>query len=285
MSSSLLGNYVSGSTEDKIAISTFERQLNMREVDRNDLHALEEKLLVQQERLDMLCKSLEARDVVATEISSRLQTLEEAAVSHASKLPSDCVGVRGDKELDGAMAVDLLELRNDFRIQQDKQTQQAERLVSIVTDLEQLFLCTKQEPQKEPSECDWENKFNELQTWVNQEVQGLEAQFCDLRNSFDKCLPLGTLVREMQGNIVEHRHCHESFKDQIQKDLERLHQKMTAASEELVIRCCTLEYRVAACCKEKARNVQADPQRYLTALDETVMTPYGGNRIQSSRVC
>jgi hypothetical protein len=140
---------------------------------------------------------------------------------------------------------DLLELRNDFnkkqaeelleiRNEQAKQEIQAERLVSIVTELEQLFVCSKQDLQPEQLNAAWQDKFNELRVWANGQVQSLETEFADLRSSLDKCLPLGTLVREMQSNISEHKRCLDSFEEQVRNDLEMSEQGKDQLRKDIV---------------------------------------------------
>jgi hypothetical protein len=173
---------------------------------------------------------MEARDAVTSNISTRLRILEEGAVSQQKKLQSDLDALKVQN------IEDLLELRNDFnkkkeeelseiRNERKKQDLQVESLVSIVTELELLFLCTKQELQHEPLDAACQNKVNELHLWANHQVQNLETQVADLRNSLDKCLHLGTLVREMQCSMSEQKRCHDSLKEQVQNALERFGQE------------------------------------------------------------
>jgi chromosome segregation ATPase len=189
-------------------------------------------------RIDTLCTSMEAQDAAISSISTRLKILEEGAVSQLKKFESDLAALR---EQHGE---DLLKLRNDInkkqieelleiRNEQQKQELQAERLVSIVTELEQLYACTKQDLQHEQLNAACQEKFNELQVWANHQVQNLETEMADLRSSLDKCMPLGTLVLDMQRSIAEHRRCHDSLKEQVETDLERFEKEKDQLREEI----------------------------------------------------
>jgi hypothetical protein len=191
------------------------------------------------QRIDTLCASMEARDATTADIATRLKIVAEGAVLQEKRFQADLVAFREQH------VEDLSELRNEFnkkqteelleiRNEQEKQEVQAERLVSIVTDLEQLFLCTKRDLQLEQLNATWQDKFNELRVWANGQVQSLETELADLRSSLDKCLPLGTLVREMQSSMSENKRCHDSFEKKVRNDLEVSEQGKDKLHKEIV---------------------------------------------------
>jgi hypothetical protein len=96
-----------------------------------------------------------------------------------------------------------------------------------------LFLCTKQDLQHEPLDAACQNKVNEPHLSASHQIQNLETQVADLRSSLDKCLPLGTLVQEMQCSMSEQKRCHDSLKEQVQNALERFGQEKGQSCQEI----------------------------------------------------
>jgi hypothetical protein len=176
--------------------------------------------------IEKLCATMEARDAVVSNILTRLKILEDGAVSREMKFQSDIVTLK-EQHFE-----ELVELRNDFNKKhveelleiRNKQAKQEESLGAIVTELEQLLPCTKEDLQHEQLNEAWQVKFNELQVWAKRQVESLETE----------CLaPLGTLVRQMHVNMSEHKLCHDSFKEHMQNDLERLKQEKDQLHEEI----------------------------------------------------
>jgi hypothetical protein len=234
---------------------------NMQEADLNDLRTLRAKALQKQQWLDTLCASMKTGDATTSDISIRLQTLEQGAVQGIDKLCAtmeardavisdilnrlkvleDGAALQESKFQSDLVAVkeqhvqELLELRNDFnkkqaeelleiRNEQEKQEQQFEKLGSIVIELEQLFSCTKQNLHHEQLNAAWQVKFDELQLWANRQVQSLETEYLS---------PLGTLVRKMQCSLSEHKQCVDSFMEQMQNDFEKFKEEKDQLREEI----------------------------------------------------
>jgi hypothetical protein len=179
--------------------------------------------------IDKLCATMEARDAVLSDILARLKILEEGAVVREMTFQSDLVALKEQH------VQELSELRRDFkkkqveelldiRKEQEKQEHQFEKLGSIVTELEQLFSCTKQNLQHEQLNADWQVKFNELQLWANRQVQCLETEYL---------APFGTLLRQMQGSMSEHKRCHDILKQQVRNDVERFKHERDQLREEI----------------------------------------------------
>jgi hypothetical protein len=179
----------------------------------------------QQQRFDALCTS---REAISSNLYDRLQAVEEAVGAQRENFQSDIHSLQDNQNV-------LRELRQDFRVEQEKQELLTEKVVAVTSDLEKLF-----------SSAQLEHQFKELQACTTQQVASLKVGLEEFHNSVGKSLPLGALVEEALLSITEHKQRQDSTNERVQHDLDQLQQKVTFGSEHVEM----LESKVTAYCRE-----------------------------------